>query len=221
MGGVARVEWLDGNIGLLQLRPVLFPPSIAGGELTAAMQLVARADALILDLRQTVGGEPGAVALLCSYLFDDEPVHLIDMYERDGDRTTQSWTLPYVPGARFGGTKPVYVLTSGTTFSGGEELAYDLQQHGRAVLVGERTRGGAHPRIGRRVHPHLEATIPTGRAIGPVSGANWEGVGVQPDIEVPAGQALERAHELARTAIRPVPHQAGPVAVPAGTEPAA
>ncbi len=71
------------------------------------------------------------------------------------------------------------------------------------------------------MHPHLEVTIPTGRAIGPLSGANWEGVGVQPDIEVPAGQALERAHELARAAIHPVLHQAGPGPEPAGSRPAA
>ncbi|MGI8691709.1 MAG: S41 family peptidase [Geodermatophilaceae bacterium] len=47
----------------------------------------------------------------------------------------------------------MYVLTSGATFSGGEALAYDLQQLGRATVVGERTRGGAHPRRGFRVQP--------------------------------------------------------------------
>jgi C-terminal processing protease CtpA/Prc len=102
-----------------------------------------------------------------------------------------------VPGKRFGGTKPVYVLTSPRTFSGAEELAYDLQQLGRAVVVGERTGGGAHPRRGFRVHPHLEATIPTGRAINPVSGTNWELVGVTPDLEVPADEALVHAHREA------------------------
>ena len=35
-----------------------------------------------------------------TYLFDDEPVHLIDLYEREGNRTRQSWTLPYAPGRR-------------------------------------------------------------------------------------------------------------------------
>jgi C-terminal processing protease CtpA/Prc len=132
------------------------------------------------------------VAFVCSYLFD-EPVHLIDIYQRDGDRTVQSWTQPYVPGERYGGTKPVYVLTSGKTFSGGEELAFDLQSHGRATVVGERTGGGAHPRIGVRLHPHLELTVPTGRAMHPATGENWEGVGVTPDVEVPATDALAAA----------------------------
>jgi C-terminal processing protease CtpA/Prc len=118
---------------------------MAGEAIVAVMQVVARADQLIIDLRRNAGGDPTTVALVCSYLFD-EPTHLITISGRDGSRTFQSWTLPYVPGSRFGGVKPIWVLTSSSTFSGGEELAYDLQQHGRATIVGERTRGGAHPR---------------------------------------------------------------------------
>jgi hypothetical protein len=195
-GGIARVERLDGNVGYLDLRPVLFPPSIAGDAAVAAMSLVAPADALIMDVRRCLGGDPAMVALLCSYLFD-EPVHLIDMHERAGNRVNQSWTLPYTPGRRLGAGKPVYVLTSATTFSGGEELSYDLQQLGRAAVVGERTRGGAHPREGFRVHPHLQATIPVARGVSPASGTNWEGTGVVPDIEVPAGDAFAAAYRQA------------------------
>ncbi|WP_279578879.1 S41 family peptidase [Fodinicola feengrottensis] len=196
MNGIGRVGLLDGNVAHLALRPVLFPPTIAGPAITAAMQLVASADALILDVRDLRGGDPETVALICGYLFD-ESTHLITMYEREGDRTTQFWSAPYVPGARFGGTKPIFVLTSSTTFSGGEELSYDLQQHGRATLIGERTGGGAHPRVGFRLHPHLEATVPTARGVSPVSGTNWEGIGVIPDVEVPASDALRVAHERA------------------------
>src|SRR5882757_4457898 len=153
MGGIARVERLSGNVAVLAIEPVLFEPDVAGESQIAAMQLIAPAAALIIDLRGCRGGSPGSVALVCSYLLD-EPTHLMSFYEREGERTSQSWTLPYVPGPRFGGSKPVFVLTSATTFSGGEELAYDLQQLGRATLIGERTRGGAHPRRGFRVHPH-------------------------------------------------------------------
>jgi hypothetical protein len=196
MGGIARVERLDGNVALLEINPLLFPPSMAADAVAGAMQIVAPADALVLDLRRTVGGDPAMAAFLCSYLFD-EPTHLVDIYQREGDRTVQSWTLPHVPGKRFGGTKPIHVLTGPTTFSGGEALAFHLQQHGRATVVGERTGGGAHPRTGHRLHPHLELTIPTGRPVHPGSGRNWEGVGVQPDVDVPAESALEVA--LART----------------------
>jgi hypothetical protein len=192
MNGVARVERLAGNAALLELAPILYPPSIAGAALGAAMNLVASASTLIIDLRNCIGGDPHTVAFLCSYLFD-ESVHLIDIYDRATDTTTQSWTLPFVPGDAFGGTKPLFVLIGGTTFSGGEEFAYDLQQHKRAILIGEPTGGGAHPRVGKRLSPHLELTVPTCRAIGPLSGTNWEGVGVLPDIPVPAADALTTA----------------------------
>lgn len=195
MGGVARVERLDGNVGYLDLNPILFPPSMSGGALTAAMTLLAGTAALLVDVRNNRGGDPSAVQLVCGYLFD-EPTLLVTMHSHDGDR--QSWSLPYVPGARFGGTKPVYVLTSADTFSGAEELTYDLQQHGRATIVGERTGGGAHPRSGYPVHPHLEVHVPTARPMHPVSGTNWEGCGIIPDIEVPAADAFDTAYRHAR-----------------------
>ncbi|HEX5597268.1 MAG TPA: S41 family peptidase [Micromonosporaceae bacterium] len=200
MGGVARVQHHPGNIGHLELGPYLLPPTVAGAAVTAALQLVAPTRALLLDLRGTLGGSPEMVALICGYLFD-EPIHLISFYGRSDKEARQSWTPPYVPGPRFGGHKPLYVLTSGSTFSAGEELTYDLQQHNRATVVGERTRGGAHPRIGLRLHPHLELTLPVGRPLHPVTGTNWEGTGVTPDIEVPADEAFDTAYQAALTTL--------------------
>ncbi|MER5729106.1 S41 family peptidase [Streptomyces sp. NPDC002138] len=196
LGGVPRVELLDGGVAVVELAPMLFPLEWTAEPLSAALTLASRAQALIVDLRANRGGDPDTVAFVCSYLLD-ERTHLNTMHWRGGERSEQSWSLPHVPGARFGGTKPLYVLSSGTTFSAAEELAYDLQQLGRAVVVGERTRGGAHPCQGWTVHPHLEATVPVGRAVNPVSGANWEGVGVQPDVPCTAADSLDRAHALA------------------------
>ncbi|MGQ4429463.1 MULTISPECIES: S41 family peptidase [unclassified Streptomyces] len=196
LGGAPRVELLNGGVAVLELAPMLFPLEWAAEPLSAALTLASRAQALIIDLRGNRGGDPDAVAFVCSYLLD-ERTHLNSMYWRAGDRTEQSWSLPHVPGTRFGGTKPLYVLSSTDTFSAAEELAYDLQQLGRATLVGERTRGGAHPCEGWTVHPHLEATVPVGRAINPVSGTNWEGTGVQPDVPCAAADSLTRAHTLA------------------------
>jgi hypothetical protein len=200
LGGVPRVELLECGVALLELAPALFPLGWAAEPLSAALTLVSRADALILDLRGNTGGDPETVAFVCSYLLD-ERTHLNTMHWREGDRREQFWSLPYVPGSRFGGSKPVYVLTGRDTFSGAEELAYDLQQLKRAIVVGEPTVGGAHPREGWTVHPHLEASIPVGRAVNPVSGTNWEGTGVQPDIPCAADDALSRAHALALAAI--------------------
>ena len=116
------------------------------------------------------------VAHYCSYLFND-PTHLNDIYDRPSDQTRQFWTAPSVPGAKIGGSKPVYVLTSSTTFSRAEELAYDLQCRERAKIVGETTKGGANPGRRYRIGPHLQLAVTQGRAINPVTGTDWEGPG--------------------------------------------
>jgi hypothetical protein len=195
-GGVAQVRCLPGNVGHLDLQPIIFPAAICGEALTAALSLLAGVEAILLDVRHCLGGEPAMVAFIMSYLWDHEPVELTGLDER-GSVYKQAWTHAYVPGRRFGKTKPVYVLTSNTTFSGGEALAYDLQQLRRATIIGERTRGGAHARQGFRVHPHLEATISVARSVNPVSGSNWEGTGVKADIETTAADAYPTAYRLA------------------------
>jgi C-terminal processing protease CtpA/Prc len=200
-GGVACAQRLTGNVGYLDLQPILFPAAMCGQIVAAAMSLIATTDALILDLRHCLGGEPGMTVFVASYLWDHDPVQLSGHRERQDTVPRQMWTLPYVPGRRFGKTKPVYVLTSATTFSGGEHLSYDLQQLGRATVVGERTRGGAHAREGFPVHPHLEATIAVAESVSPVTGGNWEGTGVMPDIEVIASQARDTAYRLALRAV--------------------
>jgi len=196
--GLARVEQLQGNIGYLDVRgfgPAEFvAPAFAG-----ALQILSGTEALILDLRQNGGGDPESVAALVSHFFaEGDGRHLNSIYNRPRDTTRQYWTLPNV-GPRY--TRPVYVLTSAFTFSGGEECAYDLQAQKRATLVGEVTGGGANPgSVVPLAHGFL-AFIPTGRAINPVTGTNWEHVGVKPDVAAPAADALRVAHLAALRAI--------------------
>jgi C-terminal processing protease CtpA/Prc len=102
-----------------------------------------------------------------------------------------------VPGTRYGPDKPVYVLTSRRTFSGAEEFAYNLQTRKRAVIVGDTTGGGAHPGGMRRVTDHFGVWVPSGRAINPITGTNWERVGVRPDLAAPADSALRVAQVAA------------------------
>jgi C-terminal processing protease CtpA/Prc len=193
-GGMRRVERLPGNVANVVVGPVLTPATPSWAAVCAAMALVADADALVLDVRGCRGGDPDTVQLLMSHLVGDEPVRLVDMESR-ADGLRQRWTHPVDPD-RFGPDKPLVVLTSGTTFSGGEEVAFDVQDLGRGRVVGERTRGGANPREGFAVHPELELAVPVARAFSARTGASWEGVGVAPDVECAADDALDRALAL-------------------------
>lgn len=189
--GIDKIERLPGNVGYIELRD-FGPTDLVGPAYTAALSLLAGADALILDLRRNGGGSPASVAYLMSHFFPlGDRRHLNDLYDRPTNTTQAFWTLPSVT-QRY--RKPVYVLTSARTGSGGEECAYDFQTQKRATLVGETTLGAANPvRLFDMGHGIVVA-IPVGRAINPITHTSWEHVGVKPDIAVPAAQALQTAH---------------------------
>ncbi len=193
--GIRKVERLDGNIGYLDVRRVPVPAN-AGPAITAAMELVAGTYALIIDLRHNGGGSPEGVVYWCSYLLEEHPTHLNDIFHADTGETRQFWALPYVPGTRYV-DRPVYLLTSSHTFSGGEDFAYTLQALGRAEVIGEATGGGAHPTRGFPISPAVHIGIPFARSINPVTGTNWQGTGVVPDVAVPEEQAYDVAYAKA------------------------
>jgi hypothetical protein len=198
--GFRRVEILPGNVGYLDLR---FFDDVAHAAETAiaAMNLLANADAVIVDLRQNGGGEPNMVQLLVSY-FLKGGVHYNSLCWRKGDRLDQLWTLPHVQGRRLLDT-PLFVLTSARTGSAAEGFGYALQAQGRATLVGQPTAGAAHPGEGFPIGRGFSVFISTGKAVNPVTGTSWEGTGVKPDVEVPTPHALAVAHGAALRRLLP------------------
>ncbi|MEM7283031.1 MAG: S41 family peptidase [Pseudomonadota bacterium] len=190
--GVEKVERLEGNVGLIDLR-VFAPIDMAAETVSAAMNVVAHTDALIIDLRNNGGGIGDMANLVASYLFDGGRKPLTGTYDRPSDNLTQRYTQAYVPGTRFGQDKPVYVLISKNTVSAAEALAYDLQALQRAVIIGEASGGGAHPFEYLPIHPHFILWSVTAESINPITGGNWQGVGVKPDVEVLSNRALEEA----------------------------
>jgi hypothetical protein len=182
---------LDGNIGYVRLDG-FSDPNTAVDTIARAMDFVANTGALIIDARLNPGGNALTVPILESYFFDGK-VHIEDFYYRDTGQTISSYTLDQVQGERYL-NKNVYILTSAGTFSGGEQFAYDLQAQKRAQIVGEVTGGGANPGNVDPIDDSFGIFVPFGRPINPVTGTNWEGVGVRPDIAATADLALKVAH---------------------------
>ena len=189
-----RVERMAGNVGYLKFNGFA-DAELCAPTVQAAMGFLANVDALIVDLRDNGGGSPAMVSYVSSWLFA-ERTHLNDLWTRTTNSTQEFWTRPDVPGKKLA-DKPVYVLTSRRTFSGAEEFSYNLKSLKRATIVGETTGGGAHPVNGQRIDDHFMIGVPFARAINPITKTNWEGTGVEPDVKVPAAEALATALKLA------------------------
>jgi carboxyl-terminal processing protease len=135
------VEWgvLESGIGYAIMDRVARG---AAEEMSAALDSLANAHGLIIDLRRNPGG------------FLDESLMLADLFLEPG--STLASTVQRVPGGTVADPEtdsysdrwpvrvpdlPVVVLVDGFTASGAEILAGALQDYDRALVIGERTFG--------------------------------------------------------------------------------
>ncbi len=130
--------YVDEEVGYIQLDRVARGST---AEMDSAFALLADAKGIVLDLRRNPGG----------YL--DESLTLTDLFLDRGERivSTRGRNLRRGPGehedvayTRDGasvGDKSLVVLVDGFTASAGEILSGALQDHDRALVVGERTFG--------------------------------------------------------------------------------
>lgn len=190
--GFTEVKVLKGNIGYLNLR--MFTNIEQGKEAaTAAMNFLYNTNAIIIDLRENGGGVPSMMQLLSSYFTDAKPVLLSNFYERKTDSKTQLFTFETVDGKRMT-NKPLYLLTSKNTFSAAEAFAYTLKHLDKAIVVGEITKGGANRTKTMNLNDDFSISLPYIQAIHPVTKTNWEGKGVQPNIETNNNEAFVIAY---------------------------
>jgi len=188
---LTKAEILSDNIGYINI-PMFNPLSDSPDELEGAMQLVKNTDALIIDLQKCRGGHGDSANFLLSYFFDPEnPFTLIETYFRPENQILKSQTTK----TPFTYLKPVYVLTSGFTFSAGEHFTFALKIHKRATIVGSNTGGGAHPVALIGLDTGILLKVPIGRTYDPKTNEDWEGTGVAPDIRCSEDEALTEAEK--------------------------
>ena len=190
--GFRSVRLLPGNVAYLEL-DALDNFREAGPTARAAVEFLAHADAVILDLREVRGGYGSMDDFLTSTFFAPDSVELLSGFDRERGTTLRGWTHPSL-APRALGHVDLYVLTSGITASAAEALAFAFQIKGRATLVGERTVGAAHAGGWVPLARGFVAFIPNARGFDPRTGRNWERIGVEPTIPVSAARALDAAH---------------------------
>ncbi len=172
----------------------------------------ADAKAIIYDIRTHNGGGMAQMDAMFPWLFD-KPTRLVTMAVRasvdakgfmlgDGPTlrrvkgdpamvTREHWVMPN-EDKRLRDAK-VYLLTSGASRSAAEHFALSMKHTGRAKLIGAATGGANHFGGGQELGGDFGAFIPVGRTYDPVTGKDWEGDGVQPDVDVAPERALEVA----------------------------
>ncbi|XP_077595219.1 retinol-binding protein 3 [Stigmatopora nigra] len=155
---------------------------------------VVNTKAMIVDLRNNLGGPTTSIAGFCSYFFDaDKQIVLDKLTDRQSGTSTELKTLPELTGPRFGSKKSLIILTSGATAGAAEEFVFIMKRLGRAMIVGETTFGGSHPpktfQVGKTDVFLQIPTIHSDDSMAP----SWENSGVAPHIPVAASAALETA----------------------------
>jgi carboxyl-terminal processing protease len=184
--GHVSFEMLELNIGYINL-PDLASDNVAAN-LRSAVQTLNNdgATSFILDIRGNPGGR------------------LVEMMQAAGIftsgflwRTVTRWTLPlpYPAIGQIETTAPLAILIDGGVNSAAEGLAGALQKKGRATIIGETSAGNVEAVLPFCLRDGSQAWIATG-VLAPIGGPTWEGVGVIPDVEVKAEDALEKAIEV-------------------------
>ncbi len=196
--GFRSVQMLPGAIGYIDMRqhadfPFGQPDHPARRAIDSALALVSGADAVIIDLRDNGGGSPAMVGYLVS-AFTPKGADIYNVFHsREG--TQSEAPADWYPSPML--DKPLYILTSGRTGSAAEATAYTLQAAKRAVIVGDTSYGAANPGGTVDIGDGFAMFVSNGSPVNAVNKSNWEGVGVKPDVAVPAAEALDRAQILA------------------------
>ena len=193
--GLGRIEVLPGNVGYMDIRGFSGAAAVVGA-IKSALEYLQGTDAIIFDLRRNGGGSPFSVNVIISHFTNGDTIPSLTVTNRSANQKFTRYTYAQVPGPRRP-TVPLYVLTSGATASAGEDFTFVLKNMKRATIVGGTTAGAGHNNANVDLGEGFAASISFTRVTDPKTGAEWERVGVAPDVRVDQAKALDVAHALA------------------------
>lgn len=197
--GIRSVEVLPGDIGYLSMDEFVGfefgrNDQPARHAIDAALQRLAGSKAVIVDLRGNRGGAPSMVGYLISAFVAPGA----DIYNTFHTRTESFDEVPLEPYRNPRTKVPLYVLIGAGTGSAAEAFAYTLKYAKRATVVGQPSDGVANPGDYVDAGDGFSVFVASGSPVNPITGGNWEGTGVLPDVAVASQNALETAVGLAR-----------------------
>lgn len=186
-----KLEVLKGNIAYLKFNK-FYDAEGAKSVLGYAFGFLKRSDAIIIDLRDNVGGSPDLVQFMLSFFLEPK-VHLWSTYGANGVKISSAYSMDKVPGGRFKANIPLYLITSDKTASAAELFSYTLKHLGKAKTVGKNTRGAAHLVSMNAINASFNGRFSVQRPYNPITQTDWEGVGVLSNIDVSLDDAIEVA----------------------------
>lgn len=194
--GFFNVQILPENVGYIQMIQFCGTEE-AYKKAAEVMEKVENCDAVIVDFRSGRGGFPKMVQFLSSYFLPKNPPTLLEsLYVREGDTKKDVFTFNDLPGKRLD-KADLYILTSQTTFSAQESFAYIMKHLNRAVIIGEKTSGGANGYEFDVIDDEYFIAIPIETCINPITKTNWEAKGIEPDVKTDYSEAILKAYDLA------------------------
>lgn len=190
-----KVEILSGNVGYLKFNKFYIDDE-AVETVDYAFGFLKDTDAMIIDLRDCIGGSPELVRYMSSYFFNEKTL-LWRIHTRADEEIFDHETMEEVGHSNFKNDFPVFILVGPETASAAEMFSYTLQHYNKATIVGEKTNGIAYAVGAAKINQYFVGRFSMNRPVNPVTQSDWEIVGVLPDIKASLAESLDIAHSKA------------------------
>lgn len=193
-----KLEVLPRNVGYMKINK-FYSDERARLVVDHAFGYLESSDAMIIDLRDCVGGSPELVRYVVSHFFHDEK-KLWSIHGRGDESITDYLSIKGLGSEHLKSGYPLIILIGPQTASAAELFSYTLKNFKKAIIIGENSKGAAHLVGAQRINQYFNGRFSIARPVNPVTNDSWEGVGVTPNIFVSSGNsglvaALDAAHK--------------------------